>query len=243
MLPLPQGGLAHLAGMALAAGVLGGLASIERKGAFQMMFSRPLVLAPLMGLLLGDLTGGLFLGVPLELLFLGGVSLGGAMPENETLLCAALASAVLPAGMATATGADPALCALALVLLAPLALLGRWLERRGEASAVSLVARARVAAAMGDPDPARVQLRGLLFPFFTTGAICALAVFSSPLLAASRLHCHGRALVGLIGSWHAAQALSVAAAVRAIRDPRAVWLAGVAALAVFAAAALIRGIG
>ena len=57
--------------LAAAAGLVGGLAAVERKGAFQLMLSRPLVLAPLLGLALGDLPGGLALGVPLELL-LGG---------------------------------------------------------------------------------------------------------------------------------------------------------------------------
>ena len=240
VLPLPQGGLWHLAALAAAAGFVSGLAAVERKGAFQLMLSRPLVLAPLLGLALGDLTGGLLLGVPLELLFVGGVNLGGAVPENETLLTVALASSVLPAGLASGMGADPALCALGLLLLAPLAILGRWLDRTGEARATALVGRARVLATLGDPDPARVQLRGLAWPFLTTAAICICAVLASPLLAALRLRCGGRMLVGLEGSWHAALALSVAAAIRAIREPRAVWLAGLSALAVFGAALLMR---
>jgi mannose/fructose/N-acetylgalactosamine-specific phosphotransferase system component IIC len=238
--PLPPGGLSHLAALAGAAGLVAGLAAVERKGAFQLMVSRPLVLAPLMGLALGDLQGGLLLGVPLELLFLGGVNLGGAVPENETLLSAALASAVLPAGIATGRGADPAVCALGLLLLAPLALIGRWLDRTGETRAVALVGRARVLTALGDPDPARIQLRGLYWPLLTTGAICVLCVFASPLLAEMRNRCGAHTLVGLEGSWHAAQALSVAAAIRAIREPRALWLAAIAALAVFGAALLMR---
>jgi mannose/fructose/N-acetylgalactosamine-specific phosphotransferase system component IIC len=238
--PLPQGGPWHLAALAAAAGLVGGLAAVERKGAFQLMLSRPLVLAPLLGLALGDLAGGLRLGVPLELLFLGGVNLGGAVPENETLLTAALASAVLPAGLACGHGADPALCALGLVLLAPLALLGRFLDRSGELEAVALVGRARLLAALGDGDPARVQMQGLYWPLLTSGALCVGAVLVSPLLAVLRLRCSGFLLVGLEGSWHAAQALSVAAAIRAIREPRALWLAAASALAVFAAAILMR---
>jgi len=94
--------------------------------------------------------------------------------------------------------------------------------------------------ALGDPDPARIQLRGLYWPLLTTGAICVLCVFASPLLGELRNRCGAQMLIGLEGSWHAAQALSVAAAIRAIREPRALWLSAVAALAVFGAALLMR---
>src|ERR1700759_532285 len=92
------------------AALTGGVAAVERKGAFQLMLSRPIVLAPVMGLLLGDAQGGLLLGVPLELLFLGGVNLGGNLPDNETLLTAALTAMVIPAGGAIG-GVGPALAA------------------------------------------------------------------------------------------------------------------------------------
>src|ERR1700738_3765967 len=85
------------------------------------MLSRPLVLAPLLGWALGDARSGLMLGVPLELLFLGGVNLGGSIPENETLLAGALTAALVPAGLIGGRGVDPALAALGLALLYPLA--------------------------------------------------------------------------------------------------------------------------
>ena len=97
---------------AVIAAAIGGLAAVERKGALQLMLSRPIVLAPLLGWALGDPLGGLALGVPLELIFLGGVNLGGSLPDNETLLAAALTSAVVPAGIAAGTGVDAPLSAL-----------------------------------------------------------------------------------------------------------------------------------
>ena len=42
MLPLPPGGAAHLFVLAAIAALIGGLAAVERKGAFQLMLSRPL---------------------------------------------------------------------------------------------------------------------------------------------------------------------------------------------------------
>ncbi|MGZ6142851.1 MAG: PTS sugar transporter subunit IIC, partial [Myxococcales bacterium] len=112
MLPFPPGGATHLLVLAAIAAVLSGLAAVERKGAFQLMLARPLVLAPVLGWLLGDAHGGLLLGVPLELLFLGGVNLGGSLPDNESLLAAALTAMVVPAGMASGTGVDAPLAAL-----------------------------------------------------------------------------------------------------------------------------------
>ncbi|HEY5677663.1 MAG TPA: PTS sugar transporter subunit IIC, partial [Myxococcales bacterium] len=132
MLPLPPGGAPHLFLLAAIAAMVGGLAAIERKGAFQLMLSRPLVLGPVLGWALGDARGGLAVGVPLELLFLGGVNLGGSLPENESLLAAGLTALVVPAGMAAQSGVDAPLAAMGLALVFPLALFGRRLERASE---------------------------------------------------------------------------------------------------------------
>ena len=162
MLPLPPGGALHLLVLAAIAAVLSGLAAVERKGAFQLMLSRPLVLAPVLGWLLGDAHGGLLLGVPLELLFLG-----GNLPDNESLLAGALTAMVIPAGMAAGTGVDGPLAAMGLALLFPLAMFGRRLERASEFRNGQLMDAAITRAAHGDPAAARVNLRGLLLPFLT----------------------------------------------------------------------------
>src|SRR5258708_33974786 len=96
MLPLPPGGAVHLFALAAIAALLGGLSAVERKGAFQLMLSRPLVLSAVLGWALGDSSAGLMLGVPLEMLFLGGVNLGGNLPDNESLLAAGLTSMGVP---------------------------------------------------------------------------------------------------------------------------------------------------
>ena len=122
MSALTVGGVAELLGTAAVAALIGGLAAVERKGALQLMLSRPIVLAPLLGWALGDPRGGLVLGVPLELIFLGGVNLGGSLPDNETLLAAALTSAVVPAGIFAGTGVDAPLAALGSAVDGPAAL-------------------------------------------------------------------------------------------------------------------------
>src|SRR5207248_11126481 len=155
MLPLPPGGAAHLFFLAAVAALVGGLSGVERKGALQLMLSRPIVLAPILGWALGDARGGLVLGVPLELLFLGGVNLGGSLPDNESLLAGTMTAMVVPAGMAAGTGVDAPLAAIGLALLFPLALFGRRLERASERRNAQLMDEALARAARGDPAAAR----------------------------------------------------------------------------------------
>src|SRR4051794_1638273 len=220
MLPLPAGGAPQLLLLAAIAALAGGLSAVERKGAVQLMVLRPPVLAPLLGWFLGDARGGLMLGIPLELLFLGGVNLGGNLPDNEALLAGALTSMVVPAGIAVG-GVDPAIAVMGLALLFPLALFGRRLERASELRNTELLEEATARAARGDPDAARVNMRGLLLPFGASAGICALAVLISPALAWLRLRCGPAELSALEGSWHATWAVAAACAIRAIRDPRA----------------------
>ena len=234
MLPLPPGGAAHLFFLAAVAALVGGLSAIERKGALQLMLSRPIVLAPILGWALGDARGGLVLGVPLELLFLGGVNLGGSLPDNESLLAGALTAMVVPAGIAAGTGVDAPLAALGF---------GRRLERAAEELNSRLMDEAVRRASRGDPSAARVNLRGLLLPFGAAAGICALGVLVSPVLALARAKCRAIELFALAESWHLGWAVAAACAVRAIRDPRAPALAAVCALTVIVITLAFRGPG
>src|SRR5690606_29474985 len=100
--PGPKGVVRPVMGGWLQLGIValyGGLLALERRAVLQAMFSRPLVAATGMGLLLGDPTTGLWLGVLLELFHLGGAALGAAMPEHETLSATSTsAAAILMAG-------------------------------------------------------------------------------------------------------------------------------------------------
>ena len=67
-------------------GLIGGLLSLDRTGAFQIMISRPLVSAPLIGIVLGESMLGLSAGVIIELLYMADRPVGGYMPTHETAL-------------------------------------------------------------------------------------------------------------------------------------------------------------
>lgn len=50
-----------------------------------IMFNRPIVLAPIVGAILGDVQQGLIMGAALELIFLGVVSIGGSTPSDANM--------------------------------------------------------------------------------------------------------------------------------------------------------------
>lgn len=68
------------------------------KAFLHTFFYRPIVIAPLVGLVFGDLNTGLQVGVSVELMFLAVVFVGTAIPPDETI------SAGLAAALACATG-------------------------------------------------------------------------------------------------------------------------------------------
>lgn len=68
------------------------------KAFLHTFFYRPIVIAPLVGLVFGDLSTGLQVGVSVELMFLAVVFVGTAIPPDETI------SAGLAAALACATG-------------------------------------------------------------------------------------------------------------------------------------------
>lgn len=76
------------------------------------MFSRPIIMGTLTGLVMGDLTTGIIMGATLELAFLGSFSIGAAIPPEH------ISGSVLGTAFAIAAGESPAV---ALTLALPIA--------------------------------------------------------------------------------------------------------------------------
>lgn len=74
---MPVSDLLMAAGVAVVAG-------LDRTAVFQFMISRPIVAAPLTGWLLGAPLVGLQVGVLVELLWLGRLPIGAAIPPDDT---------------------------------------------------------------------------------------------------------------------------------------------------------------
>jgi mannose/fructose/N-acetylgalactosamine-specific phosphotransferase system component IIC len=159
------------------AGVWGALASLERRAFLQAMFSRPLVAATGMGLLLGQLQTGLYLGMILELFYLGTASLGAALPENDTLAATGTTAAAAMMAEQTGGGGTPAIWSLCLLIFAGLGLLGRAVDRRLEGHAATLSVHGLELAEHGELERAvRQNLWGIwpyALAYFVLNAACA----------------------------------------------------------------------
>jgi mannose/fructose/N-acetylgalactosamine-specific phosphotransferase system component IIC len=222
----------------LVLGLIAGLAAVERKGFLQAMLSRPIALAPLAGLALGDASGGLAVAPPLELLWLGSVNLGAALPIHEALGTAAIAGGAVLAGQALGTGVTPAVAVLAVLLCAPLAVLGRKTDRLVEVENERLALRAERELACHHARAAvRMNLYGLALPFALAfvlapagAALCGAAV---PAL----LRAAPRAVAPLTLGWWTFAGLACAAGAKALRARRAGW-----AFAAAAAVVLVGGL-
>jgi mannose/fructose/N-acetylgalactosamine-specific phosphotransferase system component IIC len=82
---------------ALIGGAVGGLIWLDRFQAFQLMISRPIVGATLVGGILGDVAAGVTSGVLFELLWLRRPPVGGFIAPDVTL--ASVATAAVAAGL------------------------------------------------------------------------------------------------------------------------------------------------
>lgn len=198
--------------------LVAGLAAVERKGFLQAMLSRPIALAPLAGWALGDLEGGLLLAAPLELLWLGAVNLGAALPVHEALGTAAIVGGAVLAGRALGAGTSPEIAVLAVLVCAPLALVGRKAERIVELWNERLAVRAETELACHHPGAAaRANLYGMLAPFTIAAALApvgaAAAELAIPAFLRAVPQAHGPLRIGFF----AFAALACASGAKALR--------------------------
>ena len=75
--------------------LVGGLIALDRVSLFQVMVSRPIVAAPVIGFLLGDVLTGLKAGFILELLWIGCLPVGAVVPPDETVVSLVITSAAI----------------------------------------------------------------------------------------------------------------------------------------------------
>jgi PTS system mannose-specific IIC component len=119
-----------------------------------------------------------------ELLHLGGVSLGVAQADHETLPAVAGAAAAAQMGHAAGSHATPAMWALAILLTLPTGAAGRLVEVRLDRRAAKYYGRAVASVDAGHSEQAARQNLRAMWPQFTFYLVtCGLAVVAGQLLA------------------------------------------------------------
>ena len=90
------------------------------------LLSRPLVLGPLVGLVLGDITEGVMIGATLEMIFMGNIKVGAAIPPDV------ITGGVLGTALAILSGKGAAIAlalAIPISVLAEMVLSGLFISR------------------------------------------------------------------------------------------------------------------
>jgi len=138
------------------------IAGLDRTAAAQIMLARPLVCAPLTGLLLGDVSTGLLIGSLLELLWIGRIPVGAAIPPDDTQM--AIAATTLAIAMPYWTpfsGTGYAIVCLLMVL--PLGRIGQPFDRLARKLNLRLIKNAEAGVEIyGSRYAARMHLLGML---------------------------------------------------------------------------------
>lgn len=157
-------------GVTLAMAVVGGL---DRTAAGQFMICRPIVAAPLTGWLLGEASLGLQVGAMLELLWLGRLPVGAAIPPDDTQV--AVGCTFLAIISQAQSGLPPqAVAAASLVIGMPFGKTGQLFDRLARQFNARLLSRAELALDSGCSEHLdRLHLLGML-PF----ALASLATLA-----------------------------------------------------------------
>jgi PTS system mannose-specific IIC component len=93
----------------------------------QTMISRPVVIAPLIGLFLNNLYAGLIIGALIELIWIDRLPLGTYIPPNDSITAVTATSIALIAGSKLG-GASPELIALSVLLAIPCGLMAKLMD-------------------------------------------------------------------------------------------------------------------
>lgn len=166
----------------LLAGTVAVGAGLDRTAAGQFMISRPIVAAPLVGFLLGAPLTGLQVGAMVELLWLGRLPVGAAIPPDDTQV--AIGATVLAITLAPLLNLDGAAFAVLCLLVAmPVGKVGQLFDRAARHRNDDLFRRAHRAVEAGQLQLAeRFHLRGLWHFALSSLATFVLIIVGGSLL-------------------------------------------------------------
>jgi mannose PTS system EIIC component len=147
--------------------IVGGILCLDRIFV-QTLISRPIVAAPVIGLILGDLYTGLIAGAFIELFWIDRIPIGGYIPPGDTIAAVLIAAGAIESGRILGHLTEE-LIALSVLTFIPLALLEQrmelWVVRGNEKlarAALRDVARGDIRSI--SRNHLRAALRGWLLP-------------------------------------------------------------------------------
>jgi len=151
---------------ALKIAAVGSLLNLDRTAWGQFMISRPIITAPLIGLVCGNAAIGLFIGALIELLWINELPVGAAIPSDDTL-CAVIATGVavtlgtsLKLNKTTDIGS---LIFLVLAVMVPLAQQSRKIDAMIRSYNETILVDMETRLLVGNPGQAvSLHLKGLL---------------------------------------------------------------------------------
>lgn len=188
----------------------------------QTMISRPVVVAPFIGLLLNDIYTGLTIGVFVELFWIDRIPVGTYIPPNDTITAVLATSIAIAAGQ-NQGGTSPQLIALAFVFAVPFGIIAGKIDALIVKSNNTLSDRALEDAGTGNiKGIERKNYLGLLKVFLI--ALFYLLVVQSLLIpAVSRIYPQlGQPLMRMLSLlYHFIPLLGIAVAINAIKLPYA----------------------
>lgn len=136
-------------------------AGLDRTAAFQSMVSRPLVAAPITGLILGDLRTGLEIGTMVELIWLGRLPVGAALPPDDTQVAVGSTFLAISMGLSTGLSGLP-FNVFCLLLSIPLGKVGQLFDHFARKANGCLLLQAQACLDEGDLEVVeRAHLKGL----------------------------------------------------------------------------------
>lgn len=164
----------------LLAALVAMLAGLDRVALVQIMISRPLVAGPLTGLVLGQPMLGLEVGMLLELLWLGRLPVGAAIPPDDTQVAVGATVLTLSMGHILDLSGMP-MVILAVLVAIPLGKFGQIFERLAR----NVNDRLAVSGlqALADGDTAGLEFRHLMglvsFAVASLATACVIVLVGS----------------------------------------------------------------
>ena len=109
--------------------LIGGLLCLDRI-VMQVMVSRPMIIAPVVGLILGNPYAGLIIGAILELFWIDRVPIGIYIPPNDSIAAGLAASIAILTGQSLGIAVQPELISLSVLIAVPFGMVAKRFDVR-----------------------------------------------------------------------------------------------------------------